>query len=96
MIITVNRLKAPDATAAERIVQGFSHASGMKDVPGCAGFELWRSTDGLQFEVVTRWRSQADFDAWRTSDAFRHAHSDTRGTEQVQSQLAVYEVVIGG
>lgn len=95
MLIVVNRLKVP-AGAGEHLEQGFRHASGMRDVAGCAGFELWRSEDGTEYEVVIRWQTRADFDAWRTSDAFRQAHRDTRGTEQIESRLIVYEVALGG
>ena len=94
MFVSINRLQVPDDATAERIVQGFSHASGMAGVAGCVRFELWKSPDGRSFEVVTHWRSQADFDAWRQSEQFRQAHRDTRGTERVQSQLATYEVVL--
>lgn len=96
MLVVVNHLEAPDEAAAGRIEQGFRHAGGMKDVPGCARFELWKSQDGRRFEVVTHWRSEADFEAWRNSDAFRHAHRDTSGTQQVQSRLLLYEVVVNG
>lgn len=94
MIIVVNRLKVP-AGAGERVEQGFQHATGMRDVPGCAGFELWRSADGQEYQVVTRWNTQADFDNWRQSDAFRHAHRDTRGMEQIESKILQYDIVIG-
>lgn len=96
MVVVVNRLRVPPQ-ARERLEEGFHHASGMKDVPGCVGFELWRgSTEPGEYDVVTHWRSQADYDAWRASDAFRHAHRDTSGMELNRSELLVYEVLIGG
>lgn len=60
---------------------------GMRDVPGC----LARS----EFEVVTHWQDQEAFDAWRQSDAFRHAHRLTESMEQVPSRLVQYAVVLG-
>ena len=95
MIVVVNRLQVPEG-GAERMEQGFRHAGGMKDVPGCERFELWRSEDGREFHVVTHWASRADFDMWRQSEGFRHAHRDTRGSEQIQSSTVVYEVALGG
>ncbi len=94
MFVSINRLEVPDDASAQRIEQGFAHAGGMGGVPGFVRFELWKSPDGHSFEVVTHWQSGADFDAWRTSDAFRHAHRDTGGTERVKSQLVTYDVLI--
>jgi heme oxygenase (staphylobilin-producing) len=94
MFVSINRLQVPDEASAQRIEQGFSHANGMADVPGFVRLELWKGPDDRSLEVVTHWRSRDDFDAWRTSDAFRHAHRDTRGTEQVKSQLVTYEVLL--
>ena len=94
MFVSINRLQVPDDASAQRIEQGFAHASGMAGVPGFVRFELWKSPDGRSFEVVTHWQGQADFDAWRNSEAFRHAHRDTGGTERVQSQLVTYEVIL--
>jgi heme-degrading monooxygenase HmoA len=95
MIVFVNRLQVPEGMG-DRLEQGFRHASGMKDVPGCLGFELWRSAGGREYEAVTRWRTREDFEAWRRSDAFRHAHRNTRGMEEIESSLIEYEVLIGG
>jgi heme-degrading monooxygenase HmoA len=53
LIIVVNHLQVPPE-AAERVETGFRHASGMKEVPGCLGFEFWRSQDGGEYQVVTR------------------------------------------
>ena len=94
MIIAVNRLRVPEGVGG-RLEEGFRHASGMRDVPGCAGFELWRGEDGTEYQAVTRWRARADFDNWRQSEAFRHAHRDTRGMSHVESELVVFEVALG-
>ena len=61
--------------------------------PGFEAFELLRPTDDKDvYLVYTRWRSQADFDAWVSSPAFtarppRSPHAGTR--EQPQRALVV-------
>lgn len=94
VIIVVNRLRVPSG-AGERLEQGFRHAADMRSVPGCLGFELWRSPDGSEYQAVTRWESREAFEGWRQSEAFRHAHRDTRAGEGVAAEVAEFEVVSG-
>jgi heme oxygenase (mycobilin-producing) len=47
---------------------------------GFEGFELLRPTDErLTWLVVTRWRDEASFEAWRTSSAFGAGHGHGGG-----------------
>lgn len=96
MLIVVNRLTVP-AAAAPQLEQGFQHGTHMKDVPGCLGFELWRSVDGDEYQVVTRWQQEADYDAWRNSEAFRQSHRGAGGgnMSQINAKLIKYEIVVG-
>ncbi len=96
MLIVVNRLHVP-AAAAPHLEQGFRHGAHMKDVPGCLGFELWRSTEGDEYQVVTRWQSQADYDTWRNSPAFGQAHQGANSGHmpQISSKLIKFEIVVG-
>jgi heme-degrading monooxygenase HmoA len=95
LFVVVNRLQVPDAETGAQLEERFRSAGGRAgDVPGRLGFEFWRNAEGREYLVVTRWRSEADFDAWRRSEAFRQAHRDTGGSERVVSQLSRYEVVI--
>lgn len=41
MLIVINRIW-PEAGTEQRLEEAFSRSSGMKDVPGCLGFEFWR------------------------------------------------------
>jgi heme-degrading monooxygenase HmoA len=79
MFIAMNRFKVvPDGTAAfEAVWTGRdSHLSG---VPGFVAFHLLRGPvreDHVLYSSHTEWASQADFEAWTRSEAFRRAHRD--------------------
>ena len=89
MIVAVNRLTVRE-TEAEGLVAAFAGAAGrMAEVPGCLGFELWQGETAGEFQVVTRWRDRAAFDAWRESEAFRRAHGHSGGAG---AELAIFEV----
>ena len=52
----------------------------MDDQDGFEGFELLQPTDGrTTWLVVTRWRDEASFDAWRTGPAFSRGHGHSPG-----------------
>ncbi len=58
--------------------------SHLKDVPGFREFHLLRgpSTDKeTLYASHTVWESQADFEAWTESEAFRKAHGQARAPE---------------
>ena len=92
MIVVINRIQ-PQPGTEDRLEQAFARASGMKDVPGCLGFEFWRNEQGGEYLVVTRWESRAAFEAWRQSPHFQHAHRDTSASAGARSELRVYEVL---
>ncbi|EKP95680.1 antibiotic biosynthesis monooxygenase family protein [Thermaerobacter subterraneus] len=41
MLIVINRIW-PEPGSEQRLEEAFSRSPGMKDVPGCLGFEFWR------------------------------------------------------
>ena len=92
-LVVTNRLQVPEAYAA-RLEQGFAHSTRMEGVPGCLGFEFLRREEGGEYLVVTRWTDRAAYDAWRESDAFQRAHAHTNPDSPVQSELAIYEVLL--
>ncbi|MFS8640722.1 MAG: antibiotic biosynthesis monooxygenase [Symbiobacteriaceae bacterium] len=92
MFVVINRIRPLPGTE-DRIEQAFARASGMKGVPGCLGFEFWRSREGGEYLVVTRWDSEESFRAWRESEHFRRAHRDTSASAGASSELLVYEVL---
>lgn len=92
MYVVINRIQ-PQPGTEERLEHAFAQASGMKNVPGCLGFEFWRNREGGEYLVVTRWDSEESFHAWRQSEHFRHAHRDTSASAGASSQLLIYEVL---
>lgn len=70
---------------------------------GFEGFELLRPTDGRStWLVVTRWRDEAAYEAWLSSDAFAAAHAragaadgERRGPVGTASELWAFDVVRG-
>ena len=67
---------------------------------GFRSFQLLRnarSDDGTtEFISHTVWRSRADFEAWRNSDAFTRAHADagSQGVMAGPPHASLYEAVI--
>ena len=52
------------------------------DEGGFEGFELLQPTDGREvWLVVTRWRDEDAFEAWRSSPAMAHGHRPPAGEE---------------
>lgn len=92
-IIRINAIDVADGNGDElaRRFQNRAHAVDTAD--GFEGFELLRPTDGrATWLVVTRWRSEEDFDRWVASPAFAHGHrgdgppADGHGQGQGQGQ----------
>ena len=61
--------------------QRFAARQGAVDsAPGFEHFELLRPLEGTDdYLVYTRWRSEADFRAWRESQAFGQGHAQASG-----------------
>jgi heme-degrading monooxygenase HmoA len=61
--------------------QRFAARQGAVDsAPGFEHFELLRPLEGTDdYLVYTRWRSEADFRAWRESQAFGQGHAGASG-----------------
>ena len=79
MFIAMNRFKVrPDATAAFEEVWT-SRDTYLQDVPGFVEFHLLRGPereDHVLYASHTIWASQAAFEAWTRSEAFRAAHAN--------------------
>ena len=78
MFIAMNRFKIVPGNerAFEEVWTG--RDSYLKGVPGFIEFNLLRGPmkdDHVLYSSHTLWRSQADFEAWTRSEAFRLAHS---------------------
>jgi len=66
-LITVEA--AFDQSAVEGAVDAIeAQASTVRSMSGCDGYAYYRSNDTIA--IIQKWRSMAEFDAYRTSDTF--------------------------
>ncbi len=74
--VAINVLTVPEG-AGGTLEQRFAARQGAVDsAPGFEHFELLRPLEGTtDYLVYTRWRSEADFTAWRESQAFGQGHA---------------------
>ena len=102
-VIKINALTVP-AEMGEEVARRFAARIGAVDgSEGFEGFELLRPTDDrTTWLVVTRWRDEASFEAWRTSPSFAHGHRSEGAPEggqhppamPIQAELWSYEVSV--
>lgn len=100
-VIKINALDVP-AEMGEEVARRFAARVGAVDGhDGFEGFELLRPTDGrTTWLVVTRWRDDAAFDAWRASPAFAHGHRPPAAGEgaatpmPIQAELWSFDIAI--
>jgi heme oxygenase (mycobilin-producing) len=74
--VAVNVLSVPEGRG-EVLEQRFAARQGSVDTaPGFEHFELLRPVEGTSdYLVYTRWRSEADFVAWRDGQRFTDGHA---------------------
>jgi heme-degrading monooxygenase HmoA len=79
-VIKINAITVP-ADGGDELARRFAARAGaVDDQDGFEGFELLQPTDGrTTWLVVTRWRDEASFDAWRTGPAFSRGHGHSPG-----------------
>jgi heme-degrading monooxygenase HmoA len=98
-VIKINAITVP-AEGGDEVAKRFASRAGTVDsAEGFEGFELLRPTDDrTTWLVVTRWRDEASFDAWRSAPAFEHAHARPSGAPHppvaMQAELWSYEVAL--
>lgn len=74
-VVKVNVLRVPAEHAAELERRFAGRAGAVERAEGFEGFELLRPVEGVDhYLVYTRWRSEADFARWASSDAFTQGH----------------------
>ena len=74
-VIKINAITVPPDGGDELARRFAARAGAVDNQDGFEGFELLRPTDGrATWLVVTRWRDEESFEAWRTSPAFGHGH----------------------
>jgi heme oxygenase (mycobilin-producing) len=80
-VVKINAITVPPDGGDELARRFAARAGAVDDQQGFEGFELLQPTDGrTTWLVVTRWRDEASFDAWRTGPAFLHGHGHGQGS----------------
>ena len=74
-VIKINAITVPAGAGDELAHRFAARAGAVDDADGFEGFELLKPTDDRdQWLVLTRWRDQAAFDAWVSSESFAEGH----------------------
>ena len=96
-VVKINAITVPAGAGPELEKRFAARAGAVDQQPGFEGFELLRPTDESgTYYVVTRWKDDASFQAWMTSQAFGADHGkQPAGQRPVssQAQLLSFEVV---
>ncbi len=80
-VVKINALAIPPQ-AGDEVVKRFTARLGeLSKVDGFEGFELLKPTadNEPRWFVYSRWRDEAAFQAWRTSDTFNQSHAGQGG-----------------
>ena len=100
-IIKINAITVAADSGDELARRFAARAGAVNGQDGFEGFELLQPTDGrTTWLVVTRWRDEDAFEAWRSSPAFGSGHREQAAGSAsppvaVSSELWSY-VVAGG
>jgi len=79
-VVKINAITVPPDSGEELARRFAARAGAVDNQEGFEGFELLQPTDGrTTWLVVTRWRDDEAFEAWRNSPAFEHGHAHGRG-----------------
>lgn len=74
-VVKINAITVPPDSGDELARRFAARAGAVDNQDGFEGFELLQPTDGrTTWLVVTRWRDEESFEAWRTSPAFGQGH----------------------
>jgi len=95
-IVKINAITVPRERFTEFERRFAARAGRVSGVPGLESFELLRPNDDREVcLVLTRWRSDEDFQAWRTGPDFkaRHAQHDEGGPVGTASETWSFDVV---
>jgi len=78
MFIAMNRFKVTKGAEADFEQVWLSRETHLETVPGFVEFHLLKGPerdDHVLYASHSLWRSEADFEAWTRSEAFRKAHA---------------------
>ncbi|MCL2419322.1 MAG: antibiotic biosynthesis monooxygenase [Conexibacteraceae bacterium] len=90
-VVKINAITVPQERF-EEFAQRFANRAGrVEQAEGFESFELLRPNDGRdQCLVLTRWRSEEDFQAWMQSADFSAGHSQHRSSGPVGTASEVW------
>jgi heme oxygenase (mycobilin-producing) len=95
-VVKINAITVPRERFAEFEQRFASRAGKVEDAAGFEGFELLRPNDERDVcLVLTRWRSEEDFQSWLASRDFGagHAQHRDRGPVGTASELWSFDVL---
>jgi heme oxygenase (mycobilin-producing) len=95
-VVKINAITVPRERFDELTERFASRAGKVAESAGFEGFELLRpNDDGEACLVLTRWRSEQDFQAWTQSRDFAAGHSPhrERGPVGTSSELWSFDVL---
>lgn len=74
-VVKINAITVPADSGDELAHRFAARAGAVDDADGFEGFELLQPTDErTQWLVITRWRDEAAFQAWLSSESFTSGH----------------------
>ncbi|MFT4050314.1 MAG: antibiotic biosynthesis monooxygenase [Solirubrobacterales bacterium] len=80
--VVFNVVQVP-ISGADGFEQAFAkRQSSLAEVDGFAGFELLRREDKDEYIVISRWRNEDAFKAWRSGEHFARAHKNVDTSER--------------
>lgn len=95
MIAVMSRIRVCQGDSEALADQYRQRSRLVEQQPGCLGVEILRNrNDPDEFVVYTRWHTEADYQNYRRSSAYRHAHqriSDIPGGLRIDSETRTVE-----
>jgi heme oxygenase (mycobilin-producing) len=95
-VVRINAITVPAERAEEFEARFAARAGEVSTSPGFEAFELLRPNDEREVcLVLTRWRSEEDFEAWVNSDDFSAGHAQHRegGPVGTASEIWSFDVL---
>lgn len=96
MFAVANRFHVAEEHAEDFVDRFRDGRSALAEQDGFVRFEVLAPVEADTHVVLTYWESEADYEAWTSSEAFREAHSDHPPGDWFtdDNQLEKHEVVI--
>ena len=95
-VVKINAISVPDDAGTELERRFAARAGQVSSAPGFEAFELLRPNDDREVcLVLTRWRSEEDFQAWVASADFSAGHAQHRegGPVGTASEIWSFDVL---